>query len=248
MDQAGEMVGTCPPELWRRSVSCCGRHGTLAGKPLLNWADIVHRVCTEETQRGAPALDRDPPAPPPSAAGLSLRSMSHILSGDVTIVRSARRQKTVSAYREGGRTFVVLPAWLSAAEEAQWVLEMTSRLERQERRRRPGDVDLAARARALSDRYLGGQACPADVRWVTNQRGRWGSATPLDGTIRLSHRLRGMPDWVVDYVLLHELAHLIEPSHGPRFWKLLAGYPKLERARGYLEGVATAAGWSLADW
>jgi predicted metal-dependent hydrolase len=70
---------------------------------------------------------------------------------------------------------------------------------------------------------------------------RWGSCTPSERTIRLSRRLSGMPEYVVDYVLLHELAHLLVPGHGRPFWAELAGYPHLERARGYLEGVAAAA-------
>jgi predicted metal-dependent hydrolase len=93
------------------------------------------------------------------------------------------------------------------------------------------------RAQRLSHRHLAGRARPASVAWVGNQDRRWGSCTVEDATIRLSRRLQGMPHWVVDYVLLHELAHLIEPGHGPQFWELLAGYPHLERARGFLEGV-----------
>jgi len=46
------------------------------------------------------------------------------------------------------------------------------------------------------------------VRWVDNQRSRWGSCTPADRTIRLSRRLQDMPAWVIDYVLVHELVHL----------------------------------------
>lgn len=99
-----------------------------------------------------------------------------------------------------------------------------------------------ARAARLSERYLDGAASPRSVRWVENQRARWGSCTPEDGSIRLSHRLQGMPTWVVDYVLLHELAHLIVADHGPEFWRLLARYPRTERARGYLEGAGAAAG------
>jgi predicted metal-dependent hydrolase len=52
--------------------------------------------------------------------------------------------------------------------------------------------------------------------------------------------LRGVPPWVLDYVLLHELAHLLEPGHGPAFWALLESYPRTERARGYLEGLSAA--------
>ena len=160
---------------------------------------------------------------------------------NVEVRRSNRRRRTVSAYRDGDKVVVMLPSRLSKAEEEQWIATILERLEERERRRRPSDADLEARARELSRRHLGGRAMPASVRWVGNQRTRWGSCTPDDGTIRLSTRLRGMPPWVVDYVLVHELAHLIVPGHGADFWKLVGNYPKAERARGYLEGVAAAA-------
>lgn len=147
----------------------------------------------------------------------------------------------MSAYRDGDKTVVMLPSRLSQAEEEQWVATLLQRLADRERRRRPSDVALLDRARELSRRYLDAAADPVSVRWVNNQRSRWGSCTPDDGTIRLSTRLRGMPAWVVDYVLVHELAHLLVPGHGPEFWRLVARYPKTERARGYLEGVAAAA-------
>jgi predicted metal-dependent hydrolase len=166
---------------------------------------------------------------------------------EVEIVRSARRRKTVSAYRRGERVVVLLPARMSRAEEDRWVALMVERLAQRETRRRSGDAELLARAGRLSRAYLGGRAEPASVRWVGNQQSRWGSCTPGDRTIRLSQRLQDMPAWVVDYVLLHELAHLLEPGHGPAFWALLRGYPQLERARGYLEGVAAAAGLDLSD-
>lgn len=154
--------------------------------------------------------------------------------------RSSRRRRTVSAYREGDRTIVLIPARMSEAEERRWVTVMLDKLAAQESRRKPGDSELAERAERLSDQYLGGRARPATVRWVTNQNTRWGSCTPAEGSIRLSHRLQGMPEYVIDYVLLHELAHLLVPGHGRRFWQLLESYPRTERARGYLEGVAAA--------
>ncbi|MBR7833195.1 M48 family metallopeptidase [Actinospica durhamensis] len=160
----------------------------------------------------------------------------------VEVRRSARRRRTVSAYRQGDRTVVLIPAQMSAREEERWVRAMLDRLASRERRTKPGEAELARRAADLSARYLGGRAVPTSVRWVTNQGARWGSCTPVDASIRLSDRLRGMPDYVIDYVLLHELAHLIEPNHGAGFWALLRGFPKLERARGYLDGYAAAAG------
>jgi len=121
---------------------------------------------------------------------------------------------------------------------------MLARLAAREGRLARSDDELLARATRLIALYLADHkrdAIPASVRWVTNQTGRWGSCTPADRTIRISHRLQDMPDWVIDYVLLHELAHLIVPSHNARFWQLVGRYPKTERARGYLEGVAAVS-------
>ena len=158
----------------------------------------------------------------------------------VEVRRSNRRRRTVSAYREGDRTVVLLPARMSRAEEKHWVAVMLERLAARERRQRPSDTDLARRAKSLSQRYLTGRALPASVRWVSNQNGRWGSCTVDEASIRLSERLRVMPTYVVDYVLLHELVHLLVPGHGAQFWAELEAYPHTDRARGYLDGWSSA--------
>lgn len=160
---------------------------------------------------------------------------------DVEVRRSKRRRRTVSAYREGERIVVLIPASLSRREEAEWVKTMVARIEKAERKTRLSDDDLLERAVRLNDRWLGGLATPISVRWVTNQKSRWGSCTPGDRTIRLSERLQGMPGWVVDYVLVHELAHLLEPGHDPKFWAWVDRYPQAEKAKGYLLGWSAAA-------
>jgi predicted metal-dependent hydrolase len=179
------------------------------------------------------------------AAGGSRGSVGDPDEADVVEVRrSARRRRTVTAYRELGRTVVLIPAAFSPAEERRWVAQMVAKLQtREERRRRSlgGDDELMVRAHALSAEHLDGLAEPASVRWVDNQHRRWGSCTPADRSIRLSSRLRSMPEYVVDYVLVHELVHLIEPGHDERFWALVARYPRAERARGFLEGVELAS-------
>jgi predicted metal-dependent hydrolase len=167
---------------------------------------------------------------------------------NVRVVRSARRRRTVTAYRDGADVVVLVPARMSRAEESRWVALMVERVTARERRI-GSDARLRARARELSVRYLDGQAQPRSVRWVTNQNDRWGSCTPSERSIRLSHRLQEFPDWVVDYVLVHELAHLLVAGHGVPFWRLVANYPKTERARGFLDGVcagmrAAQSGWS----
>ncbi|KXK62979.1 metal-dependent hydrolase [Micromonospora rosaria] len=166
----------------------------------------------------------------------------------VEVRRSQRRRRTVSAYRDGERVVVLIPDQFSRAEESEWVDRMLARLAAREGKLARSDTELLARATRLIELHLieyGSQAVPASVRWVTNQNGRWGSCTPADRTIRISHRLQDMPEWVLDYVLMHELAHLIVPSHNAEFWALVGRYPRTERARGYLEGVAAAAGAPL---
>lgn len=157
---------------------------------------------------------------------------------EVEIRRSTRRTRTVRAYREGDKTIVLVPAHLTRAQEAEHVRALVARLDRREQRRAPSDAGLVQRAHELSEQWLGGRAVPSSVRWVTNQSTRWGSCTSADGSIRLSHRLQGMPEDVIDYVLLHELAHLIEANHSRKFWALLSDFPHADRAKGFLEGVA----------
>lgn len=153
----------------------------------------------------------------------------------VEVVRSPRRRKTVEAVREGNRVVVRLPATLTRSEARMWVREMVERLEQSEHVRRLNERrELLRRARELHDRYFGGRPTLRSIRYVANQRDRYGSCTPDDRTIRLSHRLAEFPDWVRDYVIVHELAHLRVADHSPWFWKLVARYPLTERARGYL--------------
>ena len=164
----------------------------------------------------------------------------------VEVRRSTRRRRTVSAYRDGDKIVVLMPARISRSEERRLVAEMVDKVTRREATYaasgpRASDQALLRRAAELSGSYLDGRARPAGVRWVRNMNSRWGSCTTSDRTIRLSHRLQAMPSWVIDYVLVHELAHLLEAGHGPAFWQWVNRYPRTERARGYLEGVAMAA-------
>jgi predicted metal-dependent hydrolase len=158
---------------------------------------------------------------------------------DIEVRRSARRRRTVSAYREDGRVVVLIPATFTVAEEREWVSKMVARVLAPPRVS-ADDAELTRRARDLAGRYLDDRAEPATVRWVAPMRSRWASCTPADASIRVDERVRRMPVWVQDYVLVHELAHLVEPGHGPAFWALVQRYPRTERARGYLDGISAA--------
>lgn len=157
---------------------------------------------------------------------------------EVRVIRSRKRKKTVSATVERGVLVVRIPHSMSRAEEARWVKQMREKLldQRSRRAARRSDQALEQRARRLAQDYFGGLDFTID--WSTRQNRRWGSCTPLDGTIRLSANLKEFPDYVIDYVIVHELAHLIIPDHSSDFWQLVAKYPLTDRARGFLEGYA----------
>ena len=130
---------------------------------------------------------------------------------------------------------VRVPAGLERTEEQRLVDSLVARVRAGLRRRTLNDDDsLATRAADLNRRYFGGRLRVDSITWVTNQKSRYGSCTPALHTIRISDRVATMPQWVQDYVLVHELAHLIEANHSAAFWKLVNRYRLTERARGYL--------------
>lgn len=152
----------------------------------------------------------------------------------VRVVRSDRRRKTTSARIIDGTIEVRIPAFLSAEQELEVVADLVRRVDRA--RSAAAGVDLTARAAELSARYALPDA--EDVRWVTNQSKRWGSCTPSSRKIRISTRLQRVPEYVLDAVLVHELAHLAVPDHGPAFIDLERRYELWDRAEGFLEAMS----------
>ncbi len=153
----------------------------------------------------------------------------------VDVVRSPRRRKTITAERRNGRVVVRVPAGLTRAEERTWVDRMLHRLAERERLERlNARTELVRTARRLNRRYFGDRLRWRSIRYVGNQLDRFGSCTPEDRTIRIAARVAEMPPWVRDYVVMHELTHLLVPDHSARFWRIVRRYPLAERARGYL--------------
>lgn len=152
-----------------------------------------------------------------------------VASMQTEVIRSTRRKKTVEARLLDGVLRVSIPAAMTAAQESHWVDVMNRRFEREQR---SANIDLPERARNLAEAF--GLCQPAEITFSTRQRLRWGSCTPAAGRVRVSNRLVDFPAWVVDYVIVHELAHLEQPNHSAAFWELVNRYPLAERARGYL--------------
>lgn len=181
-----------------------------------------------------PRTEPRPEPETPESAGASAPGVSP----QVEVRISSRRKKTSEARWEGDRIVVYLPAHLDAATRRSTVDWLVQRL--MTRYRFPSSLsndDLLQRAIDLSERYLIGER-PSTVRWVTNQTARWGSCSYYSGDIRLSHRLCVVPAWVLDSVLVHEVAHLTYPDHSPDFHRLAAGYPRHDEAGVFLAGYS----------
>lgn len=153
----------------------------------------------------------------------------------VEVRTSTRRRKTATAFWEGDRVVVVLPSRMPHAQRSEMVDALVRRVLAQQPHLHSSDDDLYRRAAELADRYLNGTR-PESIRWVTNQIRRWGSCSGHSREIRISDRLRVVPDWVLDAVLVHELAHLDEQSHSPRFHELANRYPRMAEADTFLDG------------
>jgi len=172
----------------------------------------------------------------PHAAGVDVRAAAHSRP-DVEVRTSTRRRKTVAAYWEGDHIVVVVPAHLRGRALATTVDELTRRVERHRPNLTLGDEALHARAVALGHAYLD-DIRPASITWSSRQQKRWGSCDPAERTIRISERLRPVPGWVLDAVIVHELAHLLDASHSARFKGLVNRYPRSADASVFLEGYA----------
>jgi predicted metal-dependent hydrolase len=166
------------------------------------------------------------------------------------IHRSARRRRTASAAPDGERIVVRLPAGLDPREEERLMRRVVDAVVgRSAAESLGGDDELRRRAERLADRFLDGVR-PTSVRWSTRMRRLYGSCSPGRGDIRISARLATAPRYVLDAVLVHELAHLVHPDHSAAFHRLVARYPDADRARGWLEGFAAgqlAAGRDQPD-
>lgn len=181
--------------------------------------------------------DFDPPrlpgfddaTPPVEAGGRTADDDAGRPAFEVELVRSTRRKRTVGAQMVGGVLRVSVPSWMSRTEELHWIDVMSGRFARKLSAER---IDLPQRAITLARRY--DLSRPREIKWVGEMTTQWGSCTPSTGVIRMSNRLAAFPDWVVDYVIVHELAHLDVIDHSDEFWRLVYRYPKAERAIGYL--------------
>lgn len=165
-----------------------------------------------------------------------------MMSSQVTIVRSTRRKRTIQTKYADGHLWIYLPAGMSPAVEKKWIDRMIERNQRREQKHRvkQSDTWFLQRAEKLNQTYFAG-ALEFSITFVTNQNSRFGSCTAVDRTIRISDKVKTMPLWVQDYIIIHELAHLLFPDHSKKFWEKVNQYKYAERAKGYLIALGAMA-------
>ena len=224
------MWGSCS------EVSCGYRGIFSAVTALLSTISDVHSASVQR-------IDNNGMRTPVDHWSCIVKSEQRITVDDqpVLVRRSSRRWKTVSARWEGGVMCLAVPATLSDKQVESWARKMRKRLGSKPSAAR-SDEALMRRAEEISREVFDGRGVPSSIRWVTNQRMRWGSATLSTGAVRISHLLEQMPQWVIDYVIGHEMAHLIVPDdgHGKRFKALESKIPRAAEAKAFLDGVVWA--------
>jgi hypothetical protein len=171
----------------------------------------------------------------------------------VNLRRDKRLKKTSRCERmPDGSLLLRVPYRLPTRKVGSLLEQIASQLDKSTAlHSRRTDADLHQRAEVINQKHFDGKIQWNAIRWVSNMETRLGSCTrggSSDGQIRISIKIKNWPNWVVDYVISHELMHRKHPNHSDTFWsELRAAYPLTERARGFIYGVGFAAGQPLED-
>ncbi len=169
----------------------------------------------------------------------------HVDGETFALTIERKRVKNVNVRLRGSTVFISAPPHLSEKDLKPMVEKLAKGLIRRAHSQRINEeVDALTLAGKVALRFPE----PPDVdrvRFVTNQRSRWGSYSGKTRTIRLNAVLRRMPKWVLEAVIAHELAHVEHPNHSQEFWHLLREVcPETDKANAFLAGVS----WLGHSW
>lgn len=154
---------------------------------------------------------------------------------EVKVITTKRRNRTASARMVGNVLHVRVPASMPEANVQEIVKNFKRRFEKRQRKMELSmKEDLKAISDKLNKKHFGGIVDVAHIEYTTEQSRIFGSCDTKTRTIRISHRVAEMPRWVRDYVIVHEMAHILERNHNRNFWELVNRYKLAERARGFL--------------
>ena len=167
------------------------------------------------------------------------------------VIRKERRKRSISAFRQAGVIEIHIPARLSKRQELELIPEMIEMVLKREAKARKGDDQLLKIALDILEKYLPDYyERPTSITWRSMNE-RWGSCTTVDGTIRISERLINTPEYVLNYIIFHELIHLRVHAHDENFYEYLQRYTDQEKAEAFLEGyeigVQSGSGFSATS-
>ena len=154
---------------------------------------------------------------------------------DVRVIRSRKRRRTAGARLKGTVMYVCVPHSLSEDCLGKLIVSFREKFRKTLLRKKLNRLKpLQEVAQRLNKKYFFGSLKIASIQYVTNQVRKFGCCYLPDASIRISHQVAEMPEWVRDYVVMHELAHLVVPNHSKAFWDIVSRYELAERARGFL--------------
>lgn len=154
---------------------------------------------------------------------------------EIKITRSEKRKSTIGARIKNGIMYVNAPVDIPDIKLQKIIEKFKLRFEKKKLKRELSKThNLMEILQRLNERYFEGKIQVNSIEYSANQDKKFGCCNCKARIIRISHQLAQMPDWVRDYVIIHEMAHIIEPNHSDSFWDIVNRYKLAERARGYL--------------
>jgi hypothetical protein len=153
----------------------------------------------------------------------------------IKVLRSRKRRRTISARLVKDILIIRAPENIPESRLQKAITELKARIERKQLKEELNSREnLGQRAKEINLQYFENKLRINSIEYVTDQNSKFGCCNYRAGRIRISHRISVMPQWVRDYVIIHELAHLVVPDHSQAFWDVVNRYKLAERARGYL--------------
>jgi predicted metal-dependent hydrolase len=161
---------------------------------------------------------------------------------EILLVRSKARRRTIQAKLLDDKTIKVMAPYHSdQAFIDEFIKKSVKKLK--VRTKISGESStLENRAAMLRDRFIP-EAPDFSIGYSDSLKTTWGKCFVRDKNIIINPKLKDFPLWVLDLVIIHEIAHIIYPDHGRNFRSLVSRYRLKERATGYL----MAKGMKAAD-
>lgn len=158
-----------------------------------------------------------------------------IIGGRIKVRKSKRRKRTISAKLINNEIIVYAPHNVADIELNRAIAKFVKSFEKRALKKEMSEArELDVIFSKLNNQFFDNRLKIESIEYSVNQNLIYGCCNYRMKRIKISHRIAKMPIWVKEYVLMHEMAHLLEPNHSKRFWDIVNQYKFSERARGFL--------------